>query len=115
MGGIDGGIVGAGALIGTVAMKITLLEEGDMGGDMMSMTTIIAGAGGTGAQVLATGEGEVGAHEEGGMPVQLGKVVRRGVPKLNSGTGKGNSKKMLKWPALTVTAKAILKMLLISM
>ncbi|KAI6685268.1 hypothetical protein NL676_031181 [Syzygium grande] len=91
------------------------MEEGDMGGDMKSMTIMIAGAGGTGALVLATGEGEVGAHEEGGMPVQLGKVVRRGVPKLNNGTGKGISKKMLKRPTLTVTAMAILKMLLISM
>ncbi|KAF8039547.1 hypothetical protein BT93_B1919 [Corymbia citriodora subsp. variegata] len=95
LGGIDGGIVGAGAgaPIGTVATKSTLMEEGDMGGDMMSMTIMIAGAGGTGPLVLTIGE--VGAHEEGGMPVQLGKVVRRGVPELNNGTGKGNSKKML--------------------
>lgn len=115
MGGIDGGIVGAGAgaeaPISTVAMKSTLMEEGDIGGDMMSMTIMIAGAGGTGAQVLATGEGEVGVHKEGGMPVRLGKAVRRGVPELNNGTGKGNGKKMLMWPTLTITAMAILKML----
>ena len=59
---------------------------------------------GTGPQALATGEDEAGAQGEGRTGVQLGKEVKRDVPKLSNGTGKGNKlNKLIRTTLITPT------------
>lgn len=81
-------------LTGIAAMK-TALTVGTVEGMMTGTSIMKVEAGGTGAQALATEEGEVEALVEDGIAALSGKAVRRDVPKLSSGTGKGNSKKKL--------------------
>lgn len=98
MGGTDEGTVAVEAPIGIVAMKSALTEAMVQEESMMKGTVIMkVGAGGIGAIALAIreNEAEVGALGEGGTTVQLGKAVRRDVPKLSSGTGKGNNSKTI--------------------
>lgn len=100
MGDIDEDIAGAGvgaeveAPTGIAAMK-TALTVGMVEGMTTGTSIMKVEAGGTGPQALATEEGEVEALVEGGIAALSGKAVRRDVPKLSSGTGKGNSKKKL--------------------
>lgn len=98
MGDIDEDIAGAEAEAeaptGIAAMK-TALTVGMVEGTMTGTSIMKVEAGGTGAQALATEEGEVEALVEDGIAALSGKAVRRDVPKLSSGTGKGNSKKKL--------------------
>lgn len=99
MGEIHEGIAAAEAEAptGIGAMKSTLMVG------IVKGTTTVRGitkveARGIGAQALATAEGEAeaGALVEGGIVALSGKAVRRDVPKLSSGTRKGNSKKKLR-------------------
>nr|GFD36044.1 hypothetical protein [Tanacetum cinerariifolium] len=50
-------------------------------------TTTRVGQGGTGAQALSIG-GNVAVQKVDGIIARLGKVVKKGVPKLRNGTGK---------------------------
>lgn len=96
MGGTDEGTVAVAveAPTGIVAMKSALTEAMVQEESMMKGTVIMkVRAGGIGVKALAISENEaeVGALGEGGTTVRLGKAVRRDVPKLSSGTGKGNN------------------------
>lgn len=103
MGGTDEGTAAVEAEVaaptGIVAMKSALMGDVVLAKGMMKGIIIMkVKAGGTGPQALAIGEdeAEAGALGEGGTAVQLGKAVKRGVPKLNNGIGKeNNSKKVL--------------------
>lgn len=90
----DIAVAEAEVLTGSAAMK-TALTVGTVEGMMTGTSIMKVEAGGTGAQALATEEGEVEALVDGGITALSGKAVRRDVPKLSSGTGKGNSKKKL--------------------
>ena len=102
MGGTDEGTAAVkaevGAPTGIVAMKSAPMGDVVLAKGMMKGIIITkVRAGGTGPQALAIGEdeAEAGALGKGGTTVQLGKAVKRGVPKLNNGIGKeNNSKKM---------------------
>lgn len=91
-------------------MKIALMKGiVAVEGMMMMIVRAIAGAEDTGAIVLATEEdGGVGAEvevlAEGDREVLLGKVVRKGVPRLSNGTGRKKSKKMQITGQMTITA-----------
>lgn len=90
----DIAVAEAEVLTGIAAMK-TALTVGTVEGMMTGTSIMKVEAGGTGAQALATEEGEVEALVDGGIAALSGKAVRRDVRKLSSGTGKGNSKKKL--------------------
>lgn len=97
MGGTGEGTAGAeaevGAPTGIGAMKSALMGAVVLAeSTMKGIITMRVRVGGTKAKALAVGEDE--AEAEAGAP--LGKAVRRDVPKLSSGIGKGdNSKRML--------------------
>lgn len=95
MGGTGEGTAGAeaevGAPTGIGAMKSALMGAVVLAESMMKgIITMRVRVGGTRVKALAVGEDEA----EAGAP--LGKAVRRDVPKLSGGIGKGdNSKRML--------------------
>jgi len=85
----------AGVLTGIEAMRSGLIEV--IAESMMTGTTIMrVAAGDTGAQVLDIGEDEVAAEvlEGGGTIVRLEMAVRRDVPELSNGTGRGKTKNL---------------------
>lgn len=117
LGGIKEGTVSVGAGV-QAPIGIGAMEGGVMTEGMMTMITImIAQEEGTGAEVLAIGEVGfgVGVLIEEGSEVGVGKIVKRGVPKLSDGTRKEkNKKKMLpKGPFPTATIKTMIKEMLL--
>lgn len=85
----------AGVLTGIEAMRSGLIAV--IAESMMTGTTIMrVAAGDTGAQVLDIGEDEVAAEvlEGGGTIVLLEMAVRRDVPELSNGTGRGKTKNL---------------------
>lgn len=85
----------AGVLTGIEAMRSGLIAV--IAESMMTGTTIMrVAAGDTGAQVLDIGEDEVAAEvlEGGGTIVRLEMAVRRDVPELSNGTGRGKTKNL---------------------
>lgn len=103
MGGIAEGTAPVGAEaeaevpIGIAVMMTSALMEvvGTVEGMMRGITTTRVVAGGAGPLALAIVKVEAGAQGTEGTGVLLGKEVKRDVPKLNSGTGKGNRQNKL--------------------
>lgn len=91
------GTAGAGAEvpIGTVAMMTARMGVEVTAEGMMTVITMKVGAGGAGVQVQEVGGVEAEVQVAGGIAVLLGKEVKRGVLKLNSGIGKRKKHSML--------------------
>lgn len=108
MGGTDEGIVaaaaGAEAPTGIEAMtSVHTAAAAIVEGMMTGITIMRVGAGGIRAIALNIGVDGAGAQGQSGTVAPLGKVVKRGVQKLSSGTGKRNRQNLVKRAMIRAT------------
>jgi len=110
---LEEGTVGVAAHIGIEMLKITRMEVVALQGIMMGRTgTMKNEEGGLGAEAQGIRGIIVGAQQQGGgTEVRSGKVVRRGGPRLSSGTEKGSRQSLLITTKVAIdTAMAMARM-----